>query len=266
MNQMLVAVFDTEMAAFEALSTLRELHKQGSISLYASAVVVKDKAGRVRVKQEAEYGPAGTALGLLTGSILGILGGPAGLAAGASLGGITGFLFDLDKIVVGATLLDDTSKTLTAGKAAVLAEVQESWTSLVDERLRKQGGTVFRQFRVDVVEDQLVREGIALEASLRGLRDELSHAMAQDRAAIQRDIDQTKARLKATQDQAIARLDQARAEMDARVTALRDQAKAASERARERIAKRIADAKTDFGLRSKKLNQAWALTKEALAA
>ena len=113
MNQMLVAVFDTETAAFEGLSALRDLHKQGGISLYASAVVVKDKTGRARVKQEVEYGPAGTALGLLTGSLLGILGGPAGLAAGASLGGITGLLFDLNKIVVGATFLDDVSKTLT---------------------------------------------------------------------------------------------------------------------------------------------------------
>lgn len=266
MNQMLVAVFDTEPAAFEGLSALRDLHKQGGISLYASAVVVKDKTGQVRVKQEVEYGPAGTALGLLTGSLLGILGGPAGLAVGASLGGITGFLFDLDKIVVGATFLNDVSKALTAGKAAVLAEVEESWTSLVDERLRKQGGTVFRQFRVDVVEDQLVREGIALEANLRALQDELNHAMAEDRAAIQSDIEQAKTRLKATQDQAKARLDQAKAEMDARITALQDQARAARDRAKVRIAKRISDAKADFELRSKKLNQAWALTKEALAA
>jgi hypothetical protein len=40
----------------------------------------------------------------------------------------------------------------------------------------------------------------------------------------------------------------------------------ASDRAKARIAKRIADAKADFEVRSKKLNQAWALTKEALAA
>jgi hypothetical protein len=178
---------------------------------------------------------------------------------------MTGLLFDLDKSVVGATFLGDVSKTLTAGKAAVLAEVEESWTSVVDERLRKQSGTVFRQFRVDVVEGQLVREGIAPRSEPEGLQDELNHAMAEDRAAIQKDIEQTKTRLKATQDQAKARLDQARAEMDARVTALQDQLRAAGDRAKARIEKRIADAKADFQLRSKKFNQAWALTKEALA-
>jgi len=106
---------------------------------------------------------------------------------------------------------------------------------------------------------------LPLEANLRGLQDELNHAMAEDRAAIQKDIEQTKTRLKATQDQAKARLDQARAEMDARVTALQDQLRAAGDRAKARIEKRIADAKADFQLRSKKFNQAWALTKEALA-
>src|SRR5688500_13763435 len=73
---------------------------------------------------------------------------------------------------------------------------------------------------------------LPLEANLRGLQDELNHAMAEDRAAIQKDIEQTKTRLKATQDQAKARLDQARAEMDARVTALQDQLRAAGDRAK----------------------------------
>jgi len=56
MNKMLVAVFDTEPAAFEGLSALRDLHKDGDITLYASAVMVKDKTGKINVKQEADDG------------------------------------------------------------------------------------------------------------------------------------------------------------------------------------------------------------------
>jgi uncharacterized membrane protein len=67
MNKMLVAVFDTEPAAFEGLSALRDLHREGDITLYASAVMVKDKTGKINVKQEADDGPVGTAVGLLTG-------------------------------------------------------------------------------------------------------------------------------------------------------------------------------------------------------
>jgi uncharacterized membrane protein len=266
MNKMLVAVFDTEKAAFEGLSALKDLHRYGDVTLYASAVIVKDKTGNISIKQEAEEGPVGTALGLLTGGLIGILGGPAGLAIGASLGGLTGFLFDLDNSGIGATFLDDVSKALTAGKAAVLADVEESWTTPVDTRLHERGGIVFRRLRAEVIEDQLVRESAAFDADLKALQDDLKQGIAQDRAAIQKNIEQVNKQIKVTQDQAKARLDQAKAESDARIKALQDQAKGASDRAKARIAKRIADVKADFNVRSKKLNQAWTLTKEALAA
>jgi uncharacterized membrane protein len=266
MNKMLVAVFDTEPAAFEGLSALRDLHSDGDITLYASAVMVKDKTGKISVKQEADEGPVGTAVGLLTGSLIGILGGPAGVAVGASLGGLTGFLFDLDQSGIGATFLDDVSKTLTSGKAAVVAEVEESWTTPVDTRVHKLGGIVFRRLRSEVIEDQLVRESAAFEADLKTLEDDLNRGISENRAAIQKDIEQVKKQIQATQDQAKARLDQAKAEMDARIKSLQDQAKGASDRAKARIERRIAEVRADFEVRSKKLNKAWTLTKEALAA
>ena len=266
MNKMMVAVFDAEPAAFEGLSALRDLHRDGDITIYASAVIVKDKAGKINVKQEADEGPVGTAVGLLVGSLIGILGGPAGLALGASLGGLTGFLFDLDQSGIGVTFLNDVSKSLIPGKAAVVAEVEESWTTPVDTRVHKLGGIVFRRLRSEVVEDQLVRESAAFEADLKALEDDLKRGVAENRAAIQKDIEQVKKQIKVTQDQAKVRLDQAKAEMEARIKSLQDQAKGASDRAKARIEKRIAEVRADFAVRSKKLNQAWTLTKEALAA
>jgi uncharacterized membrane protein len=266
MNKMLVAVFDTEAAAFQGLSALKDLHRDGDITLYASAVIVKDKSGQISIKQAADDGPVGTAVGLLTGGLIGILGGPAGLAIGATIGGFTGFLCDLDESGIGATFLDDVSKTLTSGKAAVLADVEESWTTPVDTRLHKLDGIVFRRLRAEVIEDQLARESAAFDADLKVLQDDLKQGVAANKAAIQKDIEQVKKQIKATQDQAKAKLDQAKAEADARIKALQNQAKGASERAKARIDKRIADVKADFDVRSKKLNQAWTLTKEALAA
>jgi len=263
---MLVAVFETEAAAFEGLSALKDLHRDGDITLYASAVIVKDKTGKIGIKQAAEDGPAGTALGLLTGGLLGILGGPAGMVVGATLGGFTGFLFDLDNSGIGATFIDDVSKTLTAGKAAVLADMEEGWTAPVDTRLHARGGIIFRRLRSEVVEDQLVRESAAFEAELKALQDDLKQGIADDRAAIQKNIEQVKKQIDVTQAQAKARLDQAKVELDARVKALQEQAKGAGDRAKARIDKRIAAAKADFDMRSQKLNQAWTLTKQALAA
>jgi uncharacterized membrane protein len=210
MNKMLVAVFDNEAAAFKGQNALKDLHRDGDISLYASAVIVKDKTGAISIKQAADDGTIGTALGLLTGGLIGILAGPAGLAVGATVGALTGSLFDLDRIGIGETFLDDVSKNLTVGKAAVLAEMEESWTTPVDTRLRELGGVVFRRLRAEVVEDQLVRESAAYDAELKALEDDLKQGVAEDRAAIQKDIEKMKKQIKATQDHAKARLDQAK--------------------------------------------------------
>ncbi len=266
MNKVLVAVFVGEAAAFEGLSALKELHRDGEISLYSSAVIAKGKSGKIEIKQAVDPGPVGTAVGLLTGSLIGIFAGPAGMAVGASLGGLAGVVFDLNKSGVDMTFLDDVSKILTAGKVAILADVEESWTTPVDTRLHALGGIVFRRLRGEIVEDQLARESAALEADLKALEEDLKQAAAQNRAAIQRDIERVKTQLKATQDQAKERLDQAKNETEGRVKALQDQAKALTGRAKARIEKRIAAAEADFEVRSRKLSQAWTLTKEALAA
>src|SRR5271157_4782379 len=202
MKQMVVAVFDNETAALEGLRELRDLHSEGGVSLYASAVVVKDNAGKVNVKQDADQGPAGLVLGMLVGGLVGALGGPGAVPLGGYIGGLAGLLFDLGKFGIDLSFFDDVSKALTVGKAAVLAEVEESWTSLLDERLGKHGGTVYRQFRADVLEDKLVREGATLEANLDALQHELDQSIAGDRTAIQKDIDQIKKKINATQDQA----------------------------------------------------------------
>ena len=113
-----------------------------------------------------------------------------------------------------------------------------------------------------MVADQLVREREALEADLKALNDDLKQAASENRATIQQDIERVKKQIKAIQEQAKARLVQAKAETEARVKALQDQAKAATGRSKARIEKRIADARADFEVRSTKLSQAWALTKE----
>lgn len=266
MNKMLVAVFDTEAGAFEGLSALKDLHKDTEIALYAATVLVKDMAGKITVKRVDEQGPAGAAVGFLTGGLIGLIGGPVGLPIGAAIGGLTGLLFDLDRSGISVAFVDDVSKALTPGKAAVIADVDEGWTTPIDTRLHQYGAVVLRRLRSEVVEDQLNREAAAFQADLKTLDEELRQASAENKAAIQKNVDAVKKQLKATQDQARTRLEEAKAETEAKLKALEDQAKGANERARARINKRIVALKADFAARSKKLSQAWDLTKEALAA
>ena len=264
MNKMLVAVFDTEPAAYEGLQALKQLHQDGDITLYATAVVVKDSAGTVNVKQTADEGPLGTALGMLTGSLVGLLAGPVWFAIGLSAGGLTGLIVDLSESGVNVDFVDEVSKALIPGKTAVVAEVEETWQTPVDTRIGNLGGMVFRRLRSEVVEDQLVREAAAFEAELDELEDELAHAAAEDKAELQKQIDTAKKKLEATRAQIEARQQQLKSETDAKIAAMREQMKQASDRRKAQIEKRSAEVKADYEARSAKLEQARKLTKEAL--
>ena len=256
MNELLVAVFDSEDAAVMGMRTLEHLHEEGGISLYAWALIVRGRDGNISVKQQSDPSPLGTALGLLTGGLIGILGGPAASAVAASLGGYVGLLADGARHGVDLKFMDDVGKTLGVGKAAVLAEIEESWTSLLEPRLKKQGGTVLRQFRTDAVDDQLLQESNALQEQLKVLKADVASANAANKEAFEKSIRDVKQQLETIRDRARAEIDRRKAETDLKVETLRRQASTAAENAKALIKKRIADAEADFEIRQKRLAQA----------
>jgi uncharacterized membrane protein len=264
MNKLLVAVFDTETEAYEGLRALKDLHRMGDVTVYATAVVVKDAADTVSVKQAVDEGPVGTGLGLLTGSLLGLLGGPIGLAIGATTGSLAGMILDLTKAGIDADFLAEVSAELMPNRAAVLAEVDEPWVTPVDVRLGKLGARIFRAKRSDVIEDHLDREADAINAELAALQAELAKASAENRAALQVRIDQARHKLQALQAQIEAKQAELQNEMNAKINALREQAQTASQARKAEIEQRIAEMKAEAEERSVKLNKANTLIKEAL--
>lgn len=264
MNRMMVAVFPTDAAAHEGLNALEELHARGDITVYSTAVLVKDASGAMRVAQAADPGPVGTAVGMLTGSLVGLLAGPLGAAVGLTTGGAAGLVFDLADLGIGASFLDDVSRALGPGKAALVAEVEETWTTPVDTRLGQLGATVFRRLRAEVVEQQVLNESEAFTTEMKQLRDELARATAETRAAVARDVSAGKARLAATLAHARSRAEQVQREMEAKLTALDEQITRAGDASRARIQARLAAVQAEYAARSAKVAQAGTLIKEAL--
>ena len=86
MDRMLVVVFDNETKAYEGKKALMQLDAEGSISVYAYAVLAKHNDGTATIKQGDDPGPLGTLVGTSLGSLIGLLGGPVGMAVGAAAG------------------------------------------------------------------------------------------------------------------------------------------------------------------------------------
>ena len=66
MDRMLVVVFDNESKAYEGKKALLQLDDEGSISLYAYAVLAKNADGTASVKQGDDSGPIGSLVVTLT--------------------------------------------------------------------------------------------------------------------------------------------------------------------------------------------------------
>lgn len=58
MDRMLVVVFDTETKAYEGQKALLELESDGSIVVYAYAVIAKNAEGNVTVRQSDDPDPS----------------------------------------------------------------------------------------------------------------------------------------------------------------------------------------------------------------
>jgi len=266
MDKMLVAVFEDESKAYQGSRILKELDAEGSIAIFAIAVIAKDASGKVTVKQAADEGPLGTAVGLFAGSMLGLLGGPLGFAVAAGAGTLGGALYDLAQVGVGGNFLDDVGQQLQAGKAAVVAEVWEEWVMPVDARIEAAGGIVLRRAREEVVDTQIERDAAALKAEVANLKAEHARATREHKARLEAKIEVAQGKLRATQDRAKAALTAVSEETEAKIKALQAKLAKAHGDAKAKLDARIAAVRAEHKRRSEKLQQAWDLTKQAMAA
>ena len=227
MERMLVVVFDNEKKAYQGKSALVELEREGSVTVYADAVVVKHADGSVTVKQTEDVGPLGTLAGTAVGGLVGLLGGPVGLAVGATSGMALGAVYDVDAARVGWDFVDDVSKSLMPNKVALVAEIDEEWTTPLDTRMEAIGGTVFRR-ALWLVEEQAWREEIdAMKADVAQMKSEIAKENAERKATIQKKIDQLNAKIDAQEKKAKERREAFQARQKAKHEILKKNAAAA---------------------------------------
>jgi len=260
---MLVAVFDTEPAAYEGVKALDRLHDEGSISLHASAVIVKDAKGAVSIKQGNDPGPIGTFFGLGTGSLIGLLGGPVGLAVGAATGTLAGSMYDLAQAGIGSDFIDEVSLHLVPGKTAIIADIDEDWVTPLDSRMNALGGIVVRRDRYEFIDAQIEREIAADEAELARLKTEHAQAVGEAKAKLQAKIDAVRQRQQKRREQLKERIAAIKREGEAKIKALQEQAAQAKGDVKAKLEARVAKARAIHEARTSKLNQAWELVKEA---
>jgi len=227
MDRMLVVVFDNELKALEGKKALLNLDNEGSISVYAYAVVAKNADGTASIKQGDDSGPLGTLAETSVGALIGALFGPVGLAVGATAGFAGGAAADLANVGIGEDFIDDVSKDLLPFSVAVVAEIEEDWTAPVDLRMEAIGGTVFRRALADV-QHQVHEENVAaMKADVAQFKAELAQASADRKAKLQEKITNLESKIQAQMQSAKEKRQAAEAQVQAKAKILKSKAGAA---------------------------------------
>ena len=168
MEQMLVAVFDSESKALEASRALETLNDADQIGLNAGAVVSKSAGGAITVIQAHRPAPEGTLGATALGIMIGMLTGAVGLAIGAATGLTAGATADLFDLKVERDFLAKVERFLEPGKTAVVAQIYEEEPGPVNERMAALGGIVFRRELTDVADEEYGKAVTAIRRRLTG--------------------------------------------------------------------------------------------------
>jgi uncharacterized membrane protein len=226
MDRMLVVVFDTEPKAYEGKKALNQLESEGSIVVYAYAVVGRNADGTTTVKQSDDPGPLGTLIGTSLGSLIGLLGGPVGLAVGATVGLVTGGTVDMNNARISEDFVDDVKQALQPNKFAVVAEIQEDWTTPVDTRMEAIGGKAFRRALSEAKHAVNEEDVAAMKADMAQMKAEHAKAHADRKAKLQEKINQLHSKIQAQLEKSKQRRQAAEAQAKAKVEVLKAKAAA----------------------------------------
>ena len=265
MDKMIVTVFNDERSAYEGVRALRELHEEGSLTLYASTVIFKDANGAITVKQAEDEGPFSTFTGLAAGSLIGLLGGPVGIAVGAAAGTLAGSLYDLARLGVSDDFLTEVYLNLVPNKWAVVAEVDETWVTPLDTRMNATGGVVFRRGRGEFLDIQIEREIAADKAEFERLETEYKQAVGEAKTKLKVKVDAARKRYQERRELMLKRIEEIEREGEAKIKLLQEQVAKTTGQARANLEKRVADEREKHSARVARLRQAWQLVKEAAA-
>jgi uncharacterized membrane protein len=158
MADLVVVAYDGEDTADQVLNKLRQLQKEYLVDLEDAVVAVRDKNGKVRIKQAVPLVKLGAASGAAWGGLFGLLvgvvllnpllGWVAGLALGAGAGALSGALADYG-------INDDFGKTLDRGKSAMFMLVRRVNADKALPELAKFGGKIIKTSLTNEQEAQL---------------------------------------------------------------------------------------------------------------
>ncbi len=141
--QVVVAAFNAPDEANEYMEALKQGKKEGLIGIIDAAVVVKDADGKIKITDAKQRRAKGFVTGSVVGGLIGLIVAPP-VAAVAAGGGLIGTLVGQLR---GAPLrqeMKEIGEALTPNSSAIVAVIEHSWVSKLEEAMAAAGARVIR--------------------------------------------------------------------------------------------------------------------------
>ena len=240
LEKMVVVVFDDKSQADEGMAALKQLDKEGSISVHAGSVIKKTNDGKAELVETKEEFPVRAVGGTAIGGLIGVLGGPIGMFVGATSGAVLGAFADLHSSGVNAEFVEEVSAKLTPGKYAIVADISEEYVTPLDTKMESLGGQVMRTRKRYEEIDQLKGDVRSLDAEIALLKKEWKNARSEQKASLQAKIDKLREKREKQIVKGKTRLEEMDKERDTKVQNLKEKASKAHGETKATIAARVA--------------------------
>lgn len=167
----LVAAFDSEKGAEEALHNLKDLKKEGLIGIRNAAVLRKDEKGELHIQETADMtGRKGMGVGGVIGGVVGLIFPPSILATaavGAAAGGLAAKLHDSGFHDERLRRVGDGLKPNTS---ALIAVIEHDWVRKVEDQLRELGADIVTEIvRADIAAQLEAESSMSMPVSGEGV-------------------------------------------------------------------------------------------------
>ena len=143
--QVVVAAFQDEKAADEALYDLKTAKWAGVIGIQNAAVLRRDEKNKLHIKETGDWGGGkGAAAGAVLGGFIGLLAGPVGWlgVTGAVVGGLAAKLRDSG---FSDERLKQLGESLQPGTSAIVAVIEHKWVADLEKEMSEAGAEVMTE-------------------------------------------------------------------------------------------------------------------------
>ena len=264
MNRVIFVGFDSEQKAYEGARALHDMHREGTLTLYNDAVVVKEAGGKVVVRRLPDPEPIGTFGGMVTGGLIGMLGGPVGAAVGFSTGTLMGAAFDPTEAGIERDFVDDMGARLAPGRprSSPRSTDPAGAARYPDGSARREPaapdadanrGRVCGSARAEAAQRELAGLEAEKLAQVTTAQTEKARKQAEK---LQAKIDAAQRRVREKEDELAAKTRAIRDEGNQKIAMLEAQKATAAAESKGVLANRLADLRGEYEDRTRRLQEA----------